>query len=43
MQTMIAVALAAGMNAFAQQAAPGYDLLLRGPGMCSMTRTTSMP
>ena len=29
-QTMIAIALAAGANAFAQQAEPAYDLLLRG-------------
>src|SRR5271156_3745756 len=29
-QTMIALALAAGANAFAQQAEPAYDLLLRG-------------
>src|SRR5271156_5278633 len=28
--TMIALALTAGMSAFAQQAAPAYDLLLRG-------------
>ncbi len=30
LQTMIALALAAGANAFAQQAEPAYDLLLRG-------------
>ncbi len=30
MQTMMVLALAAGVNAFAQQAAPAYDLLLRG-------------
>ena len=30
MQTMIALALTVGVNAFAQQAAPAYDLLLRG-------------
>jgi len=29
-RTMIALALAAGFGAFAQQAAPTYDLLLRG-------------
>src|SRR6201994_2814546 len=29
-QTMIALALAAGVNAFAQPAGPAYDLLLRG-------------
>ena len=39
-QTMIALALAAGANAFAQQAEPAYDLLLRGD-MCLTTRTIS--